>query len=121
MDLDQARPYIDAALDYSGGTHDFEDIRAGVASGQFQFWPGVNSAVITEIIDYPKFRAIHFFLAGGNAAELERMVPVIEKWGAEHGCTRATFTGRKGWERAFPARMGYRAHAVSFMRDISNG
>lgn len=120
LTLEQARPYIEAALEHAGGTHNFNDISQGVAEGRYQFWPGPNSAVISEIIEYPRFRALHFFLAGGNAAELEVMIPEIEKWGKERGCTRATFTGRKGWERSFPTRPGfdYRPHAVSFTKEL---
>lgn len=66
-----------------------------------QYWPGVQSAVVTEIIEYPQFRTLHFFLAGGNRAELEAMYPHIEAWGRSKGCSRATMLGRKGWERTF--------------------
>lgn len=108
MDINGARPYLEAALSFTGGTHTYDDIMFGVEHGTFQFWPGINSAVLTEIIDYPRFRSLHFFLAGGNAAELEAMIPLIEKWGAERGCKRATFTGRRGWRRSFVTqRAGY--------------
>jgi hypothetical protein len=120
MTIDEARPYIEAALYRNGGTHSFDDIQAGVAAGHYQFWPGVQSAMITEIIEYPKFKVLHCFLAGGNLAEIEVMVPVVEEWGREQGCTRAMFTGRRGWERSFltQPRYGYEPYAISFTKEL---
>ena len=94
MDLDAARPYIEAALLYAKGSHTFEDVKADVEDGVMQFWPGVHSAIITEIIAYPRYRVLNFFLAGGNRAELEAMYPGIEQWGKANGCTRAAMLGR---------------------------
>lgn len=89
---------------YTGGTHTFEDVRAGVEAGTLQYWPGVHSAIITEILQYPRSLALNFFLAGGSQTELEAMYPRIEAWGREQGCTTAVMTGRKGWERSFLTR-----------------
>lgn len=104
VDLEAHRGEIEGALQYAGGTHTFEDIRAGVEAGSLQYWPGVRSVIITEIIQYPQKRALNFFLAGGDLAELEEMYPVIETWGREKGCDVAVMTARKGWERSFLTR-----------------
>ena len=103
-DINACRQYIEAALEYADGSHSFEDICELVVKGGLQFWPGPNSVIITEIIEYPKFRVLNFFLAGGNLSELEVMYPAVEAWGQAQGCSRAVFTGRKGWERTFLAR-----------------
>lgn len=99
--------HIEAALEYSAGTHTLEDVAQGVEEGRFQFWPGVNSAVITEIIVYPRLKNLHFFLAGGDLDELRLMRPHIEAWGRQIGCTRVTLAGRKGWARTFLADEEY--------------
>lgn len=104
LDLEAHRSQIEGALGYAGGTHTFEDIRAAVEAGSLQYWPGVRSAIITEIIEYPRSRALNFFLAGGDLAELEAMYPTIEQWGREQGCSIAVMSGRKGWERSFLTR-----------------
>lgn len=106
-DIQQCRTYIEAALEYADGSHSFEDICALVEAGGLQFWPGPNSVIITEIIEYPRYRVLVFFLAGGNLTELERMYPAVEAWGQAQGCDRAVFTGRKGWERTFMARKNW--------------
>ena len=107
VDILTYRRYIEAALEYAGGSHTFEDVVEQVAAGKLQFWPGVESAVVTGIIDEPQYRALNIFLAGGNLAELERMTPLILQWGRERGCRKAMFFGRPGWERSYLTRAGW--------------
>lgn len=106
-DIDAFRPQLEAALEYADGSHTFEDVARLVAEGNMQFWPGTTSAVVTEIINYPRKKTLNFFLAGGDLAELERMSPIILQWGRSVGCTHAAFCGRPGWERTFLTRTGW--------------
>lgn len=119
VDITAHRAQIEAALGYAGGTHTFEDIRAAVEAGSLQYWPGPNSAILTEIIQYPQKRVLNFFLAGGNAAEIETMYPEVEAWGRARGCTGAAFTGRKGWERTFLKHRGWEPKLVVFEKDLT--
>jgi hypothetical protein len=118
MTLEQARPLIEAALSYAGGTHTFSDVAAMVDEGRLTFWPGPASCIVTEIIEYPRQRTLHFFLAGGNIAELEAMLPAIYEWGRTQGCTSASLTGRKGWERSFLSREGWTSNLVVMTRAL---
>jgi hypothetical protein len=107
QDLDRLRIQIESALEYSGGTHGFDDIADGVQDGRFQLWPGIKSVVITEIIVYPRLKDLHYFLAGGDLDELKQMRPYIERWGKDLGCTRVSLAGRKGWYKTFLRDEGY--------------
>lgn len=118
-DISVYKRYIEGALEYASGTHTFEDVADAVAAGQLQFWPGPNSVVITEILDHPRSRALNFFLAGGNLAELEAMYPRIEAWGREQGCDIAVFTGRPGWERTFLVRDGWKRTLAVFEKPLN--
>lgn len=100
-ELDKARPYIEAALEYSNGTHDWYDIVSGVLTGKMQLWPTDNGALVTEIIDYPRKRCINVFLGGGDMAELVDKHGEIIMWAQENGCVSALISGRDGWARAF--------------------
>jgi hypothetical protein len=100
-------PIIESALQYSGGTHNIDDIERAITTKTMQFWPGAQSAVITEIQVYPRLKALHYFLAGGNLEELARMRPIIEHWAESIGCQRVTLAGRRGWIRSFLADEGY--------------
>jgi len=112
------RRYIEDALQYAGGTHTFEDVQQQVTAGTLQFWPGASSAIVTEVLEYPRQKVVHVFLAGGTLHELERMYPLIFAWAREQGCTRATLLGRKGWERTFLARQGWTPRLVALERSI---
>ena len=110
-DFDRLAAPLERALAYSGGTHDLDDIWQGVAEGRFQHWAGVDSVMVTELHVTPKVKSVHIFLAGGNLAELRAMVDPVLEWAKEQGCTRATFAGRRGWERSW-ATQGWTAPLV---------
>jgi hypothetical protein len=107
--IEQYRKQIEAALEYAGGTHAFDDIADGVASGRFQLWPGPHSVMITEILESPRKKAVNVFLAAGNLAELERMEPLVCEFARRRGCTSICMTGRRGWLRTFlPKHAGWK-------------
>jgi hypothetical protein len=105
--LERLRHHVEAALEYSGGTHHFADISKMVEQNKLQLWPAVNSVVLTEIIVYPRLKNLHYFLAGGDLDELARMRPMIESWGKSIGCTRVSLAGRRGWANTFLKNEGY--------------
>lgn len=106
-EFERLAPVIERALAYTGGTHELEDVWTGIVLGEMQMWSAEHSVVITEIQQYPRLRAVHFFLAAGQMDELERLVPGIEEWGRAIGASRITLAGRKGWERSFLKGRGY--------------
>jgi len=87
------------ALEYGNGTHSLEDVAMALDKDEMQFWPGINTAIVTEIITYPNQKSIHVFLAAGDINEVIRILPFVEKHGKLEGCTHMTMTGRKGWEK----------------------
>lgn len=89
---------LSRALRYAG-SHSVEDIELGVAEGRFQQWPGEESCIITELLQTPLRKTVHFFLAEGNLTELEAMTPGILDWARSIGCTHASLVGREGWRR----------------------
>ena len=105
--LERLRQHVEAALEYSGGTHQFEDVLEMVEKNQLQVWPAIQSIVLTEIIVYPRLKNLHYFLAGGDLDELSRMRPMIESWGKSLGCTRVSLAGRRGWAKTFLKDEGY--------------
>ena len=103
----RCRPWIERALPYCYGTHTIEDVEQQIAEGRLQFWPGEACAVVTEIVEYPRLKALNFFLIGGDLTELlEQMEPAVIAWAKALGCTRVASVGRKGWERVLKP-LGY--------------
>jgi hypothetical protein len=106
-DLSDYHDLIASALDHGGGLYLYDDIAERVLDGRMQFWPGVTSMCITEIIAYPRSKSFHIFLAAGNQQELEIMAPAVLGWGADQGCASAIMYGRPGWERSFLGKTGW--------------
>lgn len=118
-DISRYRGYIEAALEHGDGGFSFEDIVQAVEDGVFQFWPGVDSVILTEIIEHPRRRVVNIVAAGGNLREIEAMIPQLHQWAKTHGCVEAVFVGRKGWERTFLTRTGWtKDDAVIFRRPL---
>lgn len=93
-------PWIAAALEFGRDTHSLNDVLAEVLAGEAQFWPGERSAVVTEMHEHPRLRAVHLWLCGGDLTELvEGMLPAIEAWARANNCSRLSTCGRKGWDR----------------------
>lgn len=111
-ELDRCRPWIEAALEYSGGTHEWQDIVDGIKSGHMQLWPAPRGCLVTEITVYPRKRVLHVFLGGGELDQLIDMHADVEAWGKAQGCAGATIIGRPGWERVYKNRGWKRLHTV---------
>lgn len=106
VNLHEYRKQIEAALAYSGGTHTFEDVAQSIVAGHMQAWVNGGSIAVTEIVNYPRKKVLHGFLAGGKMREIMEMVPSATEWGRQNGCSSFTLAGRKGWQRVF-GRMGW--------------
>lgn len=98
-DWERCRPWIEAALSYSHGTHTIEDVEAAIASGEAVFWPAPKAAMVTEVLELPRAKVMHFWLCGGDLDELQKMRAYIEGVAISQGCTKASTAGRPGWQR----------------------
>ena len=105
-ELLRCRPWIEAALEHADGTHNWDDIVAGVYAGHFHFWPREKSAAITEINVYPRRRIFNVFLAGGDLADLQRFAVEVEESARKAGCDAVQCSGRAGWARALAGWAG---------------
>lgn len=119
QDFDRFEKEIAAALKYAGGVS-MEQVWEDIESGELQLWPGNNSVIITTMFKRADERQVlHFFLAAGTQEEIKRTYPIVMAWGIERGCTLATFTGRKGWERSFLTKLdGWKPTLVTFEKEL---
>jgi len=109
-------PWLAAALDRAGNTHALEDVRAMVEAGEAHFWPGRRCALVTRINEYPRLKALSWWLIGGDdLSEVLAFLPLLERWARELGCRRMEGVGRRGWERV----TGFRPLAVFMVRDLT--
>lgn len=119
LDVAKYRSQIEAALKHGGGTHTFEDVVQMLYEGRAQAWVNGDSIAITEIVYFPRKRALHCFLAGGNMREIIEMMPSAAQFGADHGCTDFTIAGRRGWQRVL-RRYGWSPRMMVMGWDISH-
>jgi len=91
---------IERALKHAGGSHTFADVVEFVRAGQMFFWPGENSCLVTEFVQYPRQRLLHVFLAAGDMDEIKQMEPSLRTFANGVKCDAISLTGRRGWVRA---------------------
>lgn len=108
----QCRKWIEDALEYSGGTHDFAHVLQAILNGNMQLWPTEKGCLVTEIVTYPKKRVLHIFLAGGDLDQILDMEDSVIEWGKMQGCTSLTLAGRKGWVKTLANRNWKQQFAV---------
>ena len=116
-ELERCREWIEAALAYSGGTHDFEDVCQAIVEGKMQLWAGDKACAVTEIIVYPSKKVLHVILAGGDMDQILDMQESAEAWGKAQGCSSMTIAGRQGWKRVL-ADYGYEQMFVTLGKEI---
>ena len=116
-ELERCRPWIEAALEYSGGTHNFEDVSKGIVDGNMQLWPSPRGCIVTEIVIYPRKKVLNVFLGGGELDQLLDMHSDVTSWAKHYGCEALTITGCFGWNKPLKAH-GWKPLHASFQKEI---
>lgn len=116
-ELIRCRHWIQAALDEGGNTHEFSDIVSAVLQGRMQFWPAADACAVTEIIEFPRKKYLHIFLAGGNKKTIIDMNESAAFFAKECGCDGISIAGRRGWVRELKNH-GWRETFTSLAREV---
>lgn len=96
------RPLFAEAM--GDGLWTIEDLEAKIAHRRAFLFPGANSAVVTEIVEYPGGeRAMQTLWACGDIEEVVALAPGIEATARMMGCTCMIVEGRRSWERVLKA------------------
>jgi len=113
----RCKPWLEAALERSNGTHTLADVVQSVAEGKMQFWPAPRGCAVTEIVSYPGKKVLHIFLAGGDLDQIVDMDSSAVEFAKMNGCTGVTIAGRKGWARVLKDK-GYQETYTVLGKDI---
>jgi hypothetical protein len=116
-ELERCREWIEAALEYCGGTHNFSDTEEGLRSGLMQLWPSPRGCIVTEIVVYPRKKMLNIFLAGGELDQILEMDDSVKDWAKSQGCAAATATGRFGWKKPLKA-YGWTPIHASYVKEF---
>jgi hypothetical protein len=98
----KAKPLIEAAMRRGLPTHTAEDVRADIDAGKQQLWCMGETAIVTEVVTFPRLKACRVVYVAGRMADVEKMKPDIENWARAEGCAFMLAGGRKGWVRTLP-------------------
>ena len=109
--------HIENALEHANHSHSILDVWDAIKSGKAQFFSMENSAIVTEIVDYPQKSVCRIWLAGGDMDELLEAEKHIAALAKSHGCTGMEIIGRKGWERVLT---DYKPTAVVLVKDLND-
>ena len=116
-ELARCKPWIEAALSYSGGTHNFEDVVVGLQKGTMQLWPTPNGCIVTEIVVYPQKKVLNVFLGGGELEQILDMHNDVIEWAKAQGWAALTMTGRFGWKKPL-AKHGWKPLHTSYVKEF---
>lgn len=117
MTEDERRCRMEKALAYGGATHTLGDVGALVRDGKAQWWSNGDGMIVTEIHDFPRLKAIHYWLIAGVLRDCLALEHDINPWAIERGCTVATACGRRGWGRV-AAPTGWREWHPNFYKPL---
>lgn len=94
------------------GSHSFDDVVQAIFDGSMQFWPAPRGCAVTEIIQYPKKKVLHIFLAGGEMDQIVDMDSSAVEFARLNGCTAMSIAGRRGWAKVLKDKGYEEAYTV---------
>jgi len=117
MSEEERRRRFERALHYAGDTHTVADVIAKVRKERAKFWQEGDTVVVTELLDYPRLRAVNYWLVAGHLSDCFALQDQIEPWALEQGCSVAVATARSGWLRVCH-RFGWQLRAHQFAKEL---
>lgn len=106
LGVEHLRPLIQRALDRAGNVMTIEDLYTFVLTGDVKLWlsPNATACMFTELVYYPRLKAIRSMYTAGNMRDAMAMIPTMARWALSVGCTRAEFAASPGWLRVAKGR-----------------
>lgn len=114
-DWQAAMPHLSAALRHCGDTHTLDDVMSLIVARDAHLYVGHKSAVVTQELELPTRRQLHFWLAGGDLQEIIEIERDVEKAAKAKGIRHISIIGRRGWQRKLD---GFYEKAVVMTKDI---
>jgi len=96
------------AAKYTYGRYEVDDILTLLTDYDHNLWiayndEGVQGAVITEFVDYPRKRVLCMVFAGGKEVKKWKnpIMEMLQSWAFDNDCDGIEYTGRPGWAKIF--------------------
>lgn len=112
---------FEKALAQAGNTHTVADVLQRVRERRAVCWPRGDSVVVTEVLVFPRLKAVNYWLVSGHLHECAELQPAIDEWARSEGCSVATATGRMGWLRLSQTPFGadWKPAGVKFVKPLT--
>jgi len=119
----ERRARFEKALELAGRTHSVSDVLDKIEMHRAQFWHNGDGSVVTEVLSYPRMKAVNYWLVSGRLAECAALQPDIDAWARDQGCSIAIATGRLGWLRLSRTPFGaaWKPRGVQFTKPLLGG
>lgn len=113
-------PQLRKALAYTD-THTVRHLADEVREGRAQLWVDRGGMLVTRLDDAPTGRVLCFWVAAGEMDSVLALAERAYAWGRAAGCHRATFLGRRGWQKPLQAhRWQVRRDLVYYEKDLAS-
>ena len=89
------------------------DIYEGIATGKLMLWPHPNqqAVFITELVDFPQYRAMNLLFLAGNMSECEEILEAVTTFARIAECKKIFGGGRPGWGR-YAKKHGFKKERI---------
>lgn len=109
------QPLLLPSMQYGAPPYTVQDLYFDCIDGHASLWvavrhPDVIGACIVAVDRWRSERILSLRVGGSTnmRACARQLLKAVEDWGRAHGCTRMTFSGRRGWARVLGAEVvGY--------------
>lgn len=114
----ERRARFERALRWGGSTHTVEDVVRLVKSGRAKWWDNGEGCIVTELLRFPQYAAVNFWLISGELRACLALEDEILEDALREGAEIAMATGRAGWGRV-AAPTGWRPHMHTFWKPLT--
>jgi hypothetical protein len=98
------------------GSFCIDDLKKVLDLKKCHAWGSNDSIAITEFLNFPQEKILNFWLVGGNLKTILRHEPEVSNWAKKQGCSKAQFSGRKGWDKMLPNY--WKNHSIVMKRSL---
>jgi hypothetical protein len=79
--------------------HTLESVEKRLSNNSAKLFCNKTSLIIVELVKYPLAKVTNIWLGAGDLNGIKSLLPEVEKYAKDKGCSRLELTGRQGWKR----------------------
>jgi hypothetical protein len=116
-EIKRCRKYLEPVFERYD-TYNWQDVVENIEKGRWFLLAYPTSALLIEIIQYPRKKTLYIPAVGGNLDEVTSAQEQLETIAKKQGCKDIEFRGRKGWEKVAKKFKGYKTHYVVINKEL---